>query len=412
MIKTRTLSNGISVALEQMNYLKSVSFGVWIKVGSVNENETNNGISHLIEHMLFKGTKHRTAKMLADDMARIGGTMNAYTSKDCTTFYVTTLDYHLPFAIEMIADMLCNSLLTPADIDKEKEVILEEIDMYNDSPEDLVHEMLQNNVWKDHPLGYIISGSREIVNGITREQIVSYMEQFYVSENIVISIAGNFEEEQVINYLETHFSSIHQGGKQPEITNPIYYKSLYQKPKDMEQVHMNIAFDCIDYSSDEKYVLSVVNAILGGSENSRLFQVIREELGLVYSICSYGSSFQTAGLFHIDVVLNPSKQKVVYDTIFHVINSLQENGISEEELFRTKEQIKTELIIGNESTRNRMSSNGKALLSIGKIIPLDETIQSLQAVTLEDVNAFMKHYLQKENSSLSLVGNLPKDIKL
>jgi predicted Zn-dependent peptidase len=362
--------------------------------------------------MLFKGTKHRTAKMLADDMARIGGTMNAYTSKDCTTFYVTTLDYHLPFAIEMIADMLCNSLLAPADIEKEKEVILEEIDMYNDSPEDLVHEMLQNNVWKDHPLGYIISGSREIVNGITREQIVSYMEQFYVSENIVISIAGNFKEEQVINCLETHFSSIHQGGKQPEITNPIYYKSLYQKPKDMEQVHMNIAFDCIDYSSDEKYVLSVVNAILGGSENSRLFQVIREELGLVYSICSYGSSFQTAGLFHIDVVLNPSKQKVVYDTIFHVINSLQENGISEEELFRTKEQIKTELIIGNESTRNRMSSNGKALLSIGKIIPLDETIQSLQAVTLEDVNAFMKHYLQKENSSLSLVGNLPKDIKL
>lgn len=409
MIKIRTLSNGISVALEQMDYLKSVSFGVWIRVGSANETLENNGISHMIEHMLFKGTKNRTAKKLAEDMAKIGGTMNAYTSKDCTTFYVTTLDYYLTFAIEMISDMLCNSLLLESDIEKEKEVILEEIDMYNDSPEDLVHEMLQNKIWRDHPLGYIISGSREVVSKFSKKQVKAFMDQHYVAENMVISIAGHFEEDQLIDSLETHFGAIRKRNIPNIISKPIYHKSIYKKQKDIEQIHMNIAFDCIDYCSNDKYVLSVVNSILGGSESSRLFQVIREELGLVYSICSYGSIYQTAGLFHIDVVLNPSKQNLVYESIFNVIELLKRDGINEDELLCAVEQIKTEIMIGNESTRNRMSSNGKSLLSRGYIVSLEDTMNRLQNVTLNDVNHFINKYLKQEESSLSIVGNITND---
>jgi Predicted Zn-dependent peptidases len=406
MINIKELSNGIRVVFEPMDYLKSVSFGVWIRVGSANEDSSNNGISHMIEHMLFKGTKNRTAKMLADEMARMGGNMNAYTSKECTSFYVTTLDYYLPMAIDILSDMLCHSNLEEADIEKEKEVVLEEIDMYNDSPEDLVHEMLQKSIWKDHPLGYIISGDKETVSSFTRQQIIQYMEQYYTADNIVLSLAGHFNEKEVMDQLEQCFGKIKSSNSILEVSKPVYHKCFYRKEKDIEQVYMNIAFDCVDYNSKEKYAMAIINAILGGSENSRLFQVIREELGLVYSICSYESSYQKAGLFHLDVVLNPSKLIVVYETIFKILDQLKCSGITEEELMRTKEQMKTELIIGSESTRNRMSSNGKWLLARGFINSLEDTIQYINDVSLKEVNEFMDRYLTADSSSLSLVGNL------
>lgn len=406
MVTIKKLSNEITVVLEEMNYLRSVSFGVWVRVGSVNETKENNGISHMIEHMLFKGTKNRTAKQIADDTARIGGNMNAYTSKECTSYYVTTLDEHLLLAIDIIGDMINNSLFDERDIEKEKSVIIEEIDMYDDSPEDMVHEMLQKEVWKDHSLGFIISGEKDIVKGYSQDQLLEYMRENYVAENIVISIAGNFKEDKVLKALEASFGNINHRGTKKEIMPPKYHRSLYTKYKDIEQIHMNIAFDCIDYHSEEKYTLAIVNAYLGGSENSKLFQIIREELGLTYAIYSYGSSYEKAGLFHIDAALNPSKLIVVFQEIITILKKFQEIGILDVELIQMKEQLKTELIIDSESTRNRMNSNGKSLLNHETIISIDETIKRVNQVTKEEIHEFVKKYFHLASFGLSLVGNI------
>lgn len=424
MTNVHYLQNGITIVLEPMNYLRSVSIGVWIRTGSVDEDERNNGISHVIEHMMFKGTKNRTAKQLAEDMSELGGNMNAYTSKENTTFYVTTLDSYLEKAVDILSDMLCNSVFLEKDIQKELEVVMEEIDMYHDSPEDLVYEMLQKEVWKGHSLGYIISGEKEIVSKFTREQIVSYWKEHYIAEKMVISIAGNIEEQQTIELLKKAFITIptkieekqkmnleqRYHFRMPSYKKPMYSVCKYQKKMDIEQVHMNLCFPCIDYYSEERYPLSILNAILGGSENSRLFQRIREEKGLVYSIYSYESMFATTGLFHIDVVLNPCKYKIVLDEIMQVIKELKEHGVTKEEIHRVKEQIKVELIIGTESTRNRMDGNGRSILRRGKIIPIDETIDAINQVTEEQIMIFLKKYIQEEKCSISLVGNLPIEI--
>ncbi|BCN31456.1 M16 family metallopeptidase [Anaeromicropila herbilytica] len=406
MVNIKKLSNGITVVLEEMSYLRSTAFGVWVKVGSANEDKSNNGISHMIEHMLFKGTKSRTAKQIADDMARIGGNINAFTSKECTSYYATTLDSHLPIAIDIISDMLLNSTISEKELTKEKGVIIEEIDMYDDSPEDLAHEMLQKNVWREHPLGYLISGDKETVRSITREQILDFIDKYYVASNIVISIAGNYNEEEVLQLLENSFGSIPVGEPSKRVSIPVYNRSLYSKNKDIEQIHLNIAYDSIDYNSEDKYALAIVNSILGGSINSRLFQNIRENHGLTYSIYSYGSSYKDAGLFHIYAAMNPTQTEVVFDKIFEVIEEMKREGVTEEELAQTKEQIKTELIISSESTKSRMNGNGKSMMNRGRVILLDETIERVNAVTRDDIIRYLNQYYNSNMCSISLVGNL------
>lgn len=406
MIKRNKLSNGITVVLETMPYLRSAAFGLWVKVGSSNENPDNNGISHIIEHMLFKGTEKRTAKQIADDMARIGGDINAYTSKECTSFYAITLDEHLPIAIEIIGDMLNHSLFNEKSLEKEKGVIIEEIDMYDDSPEDLVHEMLQLKVWDNHPLGYQISGTKKAVKAVTRQEVLDFMSRNYVAGNMVISVAGNFNEEEIMDLLEAHFAVIPKGNRQPDCSAPVYRPIVYRKKKDVEQLHLNLAFESVEADSDAKYVLTVLNAVFGGSINSRLFQVIRENLGLTYSIYSYGSAFKNAGLLHVYGAMNPNQLLPVVANIFGVIEELKQNGLTEDELTMTKEQIKTELILGNESAKNRMNSNGKAILFKDYITPIEETIERVNEVTSGEVMEFARKYLVRERCSFSLVGNL------
>lgn len=406
MIHIEKLSNNITVVLEPMPYLRSVAFGVWIKAGSVNETIKNNGIAHVIEHMLFKGTTNRDAKKIADDMAKIGGNMNAYTSKEGTSYYATTLSEHLPIAIDIISDMLKNSLIDEDALEKEKCVILEEIDMYDDSPEDLVHEMLQKEIWKDHSLGYIISGEKEVVKSFTREDVIEFMNQYYVAENIVISIAGMFDEKEILELLEKSFGDIKQGNGDVNYVAPEYHRCIYTKEKDIEQVHLNLAFDSISYDAPEKYVLSILNSILGGSINSRLFLNIRDSLGLTYSIYSYGSSQKNAGLFHIYAAMNPGQTELVLEKIWEEIENIKEHGITEEELSMTKEQIKTELIMGSESAKSKMNSNAKAIITRGYIISVQDIIDSLNAVTKEQVLEFANHYFDRSKASIALVGNL------
>lgn len=407
MTSINTLSNGITVVMESMSYLKSASFGVWVRVGSANEDESNNGIAHMIEHMMFKGTKSRSAKQIADEMARIGGNINAFTSKECTSYYATSLSEHLPIAIRIIGDMLNNSLYDEKALKKEKSVILEEIDMYEDSPEDLVHDMLQQRIWKGHPLGYIISGRKKNVRRISREQIISFINDNYTGDNIVISVAGNFDQKEILAVIEEEFGNIKANrGREVLIERPKYNKVVVRKEKDIEQLHINIAFNAISYLSEDRYTLSVFNSILGGSPSSRLFQEIREDAGLTYSIYSYGSSYKDTGLVHIYAALNPGQKDTVIKKIHNIVDTLRKRGITAEELSMTKEQIKTELILGNESAKSRMNSNGKSMLSRGRLVPLNELLEGIDRVSLEDVIDFARSYMDIANSSISLVGNL------
>lgn len=429
--------------MEKMPYLKSASFGVWVRVGSVNEDESNNGISHMIEHMMFKGTKNRSARQIADEMARIGGNINAFTGKECTSYYATTLSEHLPIAIRIIGDMINNSLIDEKALKKEKGVIIEEIDMYEDSPEDLVHEMLQEKIWKGHPLGNMISGRKRVIRKLNREKIMDYIDTYYTGENIVISIAGNFDQQEILGIIEEEFGRIKPNNKkangQIDTTNnnkseyhksdykradynkaeyykPEKYKEEYhevkyhkvvcKKKKDIEQLHINIAFNGISYLSEERYVLSVLNSILGGSVNSRLFQKIREDEGLAYSVYSYSSSYKEAGLLHIYAAMNPSHKDIVIDKTYNILEELKEKGITMDELTMTKEQIKTELILGSERARNRMNANGKSMLNRGRVISLNELIDGINRVSIEDVFDFTNKYYDIYNSSLSLVGNV------
>jgi len=408
MIDIKTLSNGIRVVMEPMPYLRSTSFGVWVKVGSRYENKSNNGIAHVIEHMLFKGTKNKSAKDLADEMAKIGGNVNAFTSKECTSYYGTFLGEHLPLAVDIISDMIKNSLFDDKDLKKEKGVIIEEIDMYNDSPEDLSHEMLQMKVWDDHPLGYQISGTKKIVRSITREQINDFMDTYYVGENMIISIAGQFDQEVLMELLEEKFGDIKSSSHKESaiITRPNYHKVFYKKEKDIEQLHLNIAFDCVSSLSDEQYTFSILNSILGGSINSRLFLQIRDKSGLTYSIYSYESLYMDTGLFQIYAAMNPSQTTTVVKKIEDIIKDIKKNGITPDELSMTKEQLKTEIILGNESAKSRMNFNGKSLLFRGRVITLEEIIEGIDRVSLEDVKSFANKYLDLSKSSISIVGNI------
>ncbi len=407
MTNVSTLSNGITVVMENMPYLKSASFGVWVRVGSANEDESNNGIAHMIEHMMFKGTNNRNAKQIADEMARIGGNINAFTSKECTSYYATTLSEHLPMAIQIIGDMLNNSLIDEKALKKEKSVIIEEIDMYEDSPEDLVHEILQQRIWKGHPLGYMISGRKRIVRKVSREQIIDFIDVFYTGENIVISIAGNFNQKEILALVEEEFCGIKPvSNRDILIEKPKYNKVVVKKDKDIEQFHLNIAFDGISYLSEERYALSVLNSILGGSVSSRLFQKIREDAGLAYSIYSYGSSYKDTGLLHIYAAMNPNQKDTVIKKIHTIIESLKKKGITMEELSMTKEQIKTELILGSEGARSRMNANGKSMLNRGRLVPLNELLDGIDSVSLEDVKGFANKYMDISALSLSMVGNI------
>lgn len=409
MITTTTLSNGLTVVLEKMPYLKSVSIGVFIKVGSAYEDVTNNGISHMIEHMLFKGTQKRTAKELADITSMIGGNVNAYTMKEYTSFYATTIDEYLPIAIDMLSDMILNSVFTEENLNKEKGVVVEEIDMYDDSAEDVCHEMLQKEVWPNNPLGYLISGEKEVVRSFTREQLVEFKDRYYTADNMIISIAGNFNED-IRKQLEYSFGPMKKTANRKELCVPTYKKTFFELEKDIEQMHINLAFPSITDVDKRRYESTVMNALLGDNANCMLFQRIRENLGLTYSIYSYESSFTRSGLYHIYAATNPEPAVRILDEINAILQEITTKGFSEREIEEAKKQICVNLTIASESTKNRMNSNAKSLLKFGTTKGLNELITRVHKITKEGVDSLAQEVLKPENASIALVGNLEKSV--
>lgn len=405
-----TLDNGLRIVTEYIPYVKSVSIGIWVEAGSRKETLENNGVSHFVEHMLFKGTENRTAKEIAESIDNIGGQINAFTSKECTCYYAKVLDSHIDIAIDVLSDMLFNSLFDKDEISKEKSVVYEEIKMYEDSPEDLVHDLLSQTIFNQNSLSLPILGTRESLEKLTRESLINYFESFYVPSNTVISIAGNFNFNDTIKLIEKYFS---KWENKKNIVNiyekPIIYHSISKKKKDIEQLHFCLGTEGISQGRDELYALLILNNIFGGSMSSRLFQDIREDKGLVYSIYSYPSSYKDSGIFTIYAALNPDYFIEVIDIIMENIRIIKNDYLTEEEIYRSKEQLKGNYILGLESTSSRMTSIGKSELLLGKVISPQEIATRIDKIELKDIINVVDKVFDKNKYNIAYVGNFDNE---
>lgn len=406
MIRNDQLSNGMSFISERIEFVRSIALGIWVKSGSRYESPANNGISHFIEHMMFKGTERRTAKELAEEMDRVGGQINAFTSKEYTCFYTVSLDSHFSQSLDILYDMLHNSGFKSEDIEKEKGVILEEINMYEDSPDELVIDMLHEKVWSGNALSMPILGTAESLEGISKSMIEDYFKEKFVPENMVICVAGNFEYEPVKEMIEKTFGTWATRPSTNQIIDVPYQSILTLKKKDIEQAHFCLSFDGLPLGNKSLYPLSIFSTLFGGGVSSRLFQKIREDAGLTYSIYSYTSSFLNAGLFSIFSALNPSQLEEVLQMVMDELHHARNFSISKEELYTTKEHLKSSIILGLESSSSRMSNLGKSKLLLNKIRTTDEIIDKINSVTEDDVRQVVNEVLDYKKISLSIVGQV------
>lgn len=406
MVKTVKLKNKITLVTEYVDVVKSVSIGIWIKNGSIDEVATNNGISHFIEHMMFKGSMKRNAKEIAEEMARIGGRINAFTAKEYTCYYAHILDEHLDIAIDVLSDMITHPALKDKEIEKEKGVILEEIAMSEDSPEDIVHDQLENNVFKPSALSLDILGTKENVKSFTSNELRSYLDTHYVAGNIVIAVAGAYDEKTIVETLEQAFGDISTKEKPVRDLTYTRKQTFIFREKDIEQIHMVINFPSIGYTSDDTFVLSILNTIIGGGINSKLFLGIREDKGLTYSIYSYVESYEATGMFNIYAAFNPTQTDEVIVNTFKELDDFLDKGLPNDELDKIKQQIKSDLIIGYENMNSRMSNYGKSKLMLGRIKTQEEIIEGIEKVTEKDVMKMANEIFKNSNISLSITGKL------
>jgi predicted Zn-dependent peptidase len=408
LIKRYTCQNGVRIVLEHIPTVRSVAIGVWIGTGSRNENEQNNGISHFLEHMFFKGTKTRSARDIAESFDSIGGQVNAFTSKEYTCYYAKVLDEHASFALEVLADMFFNSVFDETELKKEKNVVLEEIKMYEDTPDDIVHDLLSKAVYGDHPLGYPILGTENTLETFTGDTLRQYMYETYTPDNVVISVAGNVND-LFIKEIEKYFGSFESEAQKREFDSPTFQSQKITRVKDTEQAHLCIGFKGLNIGHPDIYSLIVLNNILGGSMSSRLFQEVREQRGLAYSIFSYHTSYRDNGMVTIYGGTANNQLNVLFETIQETLENLKRDGITTKELQNSKEQLKGSLMLSLESTNSRMSRNGKNELLLGKHRTLDEILEKVNEVTEDKVNQLAREIFTDEYSIalISPDGNLP-----
>ena len=413
MYKCQTLENGLTIIGEEIPYLKSISLGVWVKAGSIIETKENSGVSHFIEHMLFKGTKNRSSKELAREIDNLVGVVNAFTSKECTCFYVKLLDEHIDIGIDVLSDMILNSCFDKKDIEKEKSVILEELKMYEDSPDDLSYDLLLENIYKDHSLGMNILGDRNTLKNFKRENILDYYNKYYVPNNSVISICGNFNFEEIVEKIKDKFKTWKAKEVDINTTEPKFNSCIIKKNKDIEQVNLAINLKAIPMINDrEVYALSVVNNVFGGSISSRLFQKIREEKGLVYSIYSSQTLYQECGELGIFASTSNENVEEVYKLILDEIDLIRNEYISLQEIHESKEQLKGSYMLDRESTSSRMMSNGKNLLMRNKVDDEQDIIDYINKVEYKDVVEIIEKVFNKENIGVCIVGKDVENINL
>lgn len=382
-----TLPNGLRVIGERLPYLRSVSVGVWLRVGSMMETPQENGLSHFLEHMVFKGTESRTTRQIAEEMDAVGGQINAFTGKDCTCFYAKVIDEDLPLAMDILSDLTCRATLDEGEFGKERGVILEEIAMDEDSPEDLVHECLSRVQFGDQSLGMPILGTTELISHYTREDLAAYRRKHYAPRETVVALAGNYDPAQVLALAERYFGAW-QNDIAPVNVPPMapLAGQLVQREKDTEQLHLCMGFPGTAYGGDGLYPQAVMNNLLGGSMSSRLFQRIREELGMAYSIYTYPNSYLPCGTFAIYAGVSPKNGQRVLEEIRKELRRLVDEGVTEKEFRDAKQQLRGGYLLGLESPGSRMQALGRGLLLLGRAVTPEETIEKIERVTIDDVN--------------------------
>jgi len=404
VIEIAELANGVTVLTEKIPHVHSASIGVWVDVGSRDENDNQAGVTHFIEHLMFKGTQRRSAKDIAEELDAVGGQLNAFTTKEYTCYYARVLDEHLPLAVDLLGDMLFHSRFDEVDIDRERNVILEEIKMYEDAPDELVHDIFAGTIWRSHPLGRPVIGGEQSVRNLSRADLRSFYKQFYIPGNIVVAAAGNFDHERLLDMLNEHFGQLTGGKKERHFVVPQPNKQVFCRTKETEQVHLCLGTPGLPIDHEKIYVFQLINTILGGGLSSRLFQEIREQRGLVYSVFSYHSSYHDSGLFCVYAGLSKENVREALELIVKEIKDLQKQGVGPAELQRVKDQLKGNLLLSLESVSTRMSRLGKSQLYLGKITPPEEIVRRIMAVTNDDIMELTRNLLKPEDFSLASVG--------
>ncbi|WP_106497578.1 M16 family metallopeptidase [Lentibacillus sp. Marseille-P4043] len=397
MIQKHTSKNGLRIVLENVPAVRSVTIGIWVLTGSRNETEQNNGISHFLEHMFFKGTKTRSAKDIAEAFDAIGGQVNAFTSKEYTCFYAKVLDTHKELALDILADMFFHSAFDEEEMEREKKVVLEEIKMYEDTPDDIVHDLLARASYGDHPLGYPILGTEGHLKTFQPDTLRTYIKQCYTPENVVVSVAGNVDHS-FISKVESYFGSYQSDYKRAEISKPAFIAGNIERNKDTEQAHLCLGYDGLPVGDENMYSLIIMNNVLGGSMSSRLFQEVREQQGLAYAVFSYHSSFRDSGLLTIYAGTGKEQLPLLQDTIKRTMDTLITNGLTDKELKNSKEQLKGNLVLSLESTNSHMSRNGKNELLLNHHRTLDEMIQEIDAVSHESIQTVIERTFNQSSA--------------
>jgi predicted Zn-dependent peptidase len=409
--KKTILENGIRVVTERINYVRSISIGVWIDVGSRDEKSNEVGVSHFIEHMLFKGTRKRTAREIASSLESVGGSLNAFTGREHTCYFARVLDEHTDIALDVLSDILKNPLFNPSHLEKERAVIISEIKELEDSPADLVHDLLMSTIWKENPLGRPIIGSAESVLKLSRSRLVDFMKRNYISARVVIAASGNFKHEELVNKIRRKFRF--GSNSHPASENQIFPQAEPDRmvaKKKTAQTHISLGVSTFPYRDRRRYAALVLSNILGGGMSSRLFQNIREKLGLVYSVYAFIDFFEDAGVFGIYMGTHKKNTIRVIELVLKEIRRLKKDSLTSKELAHAKYQLKGNLLLALESTSNRMNRLARYELLLNDYMDLDETINSIDKIKAKDVIEVACEFFSPDKLSVVVLGPVAKGI--
>jgi len=406
-IHREVLPNGLTILTEQMDHIRSVSLGIWLKAGSRNEEPDVNGISHFVEHMVFKGTEHRTAEDIAREVDSIGGNMDAFTGKEMVCFNIKVLDEHLPIAVDVLSDMVLHPIFDQTEVGRERGVIIEEIKMDEDNPDSLVHEIFTQNFYKNHALGRPILGTKETVRKFDQAKTFEYYRGKFVPQNLVISAAGHVQHEVIVDLLSREFASLLPAAAPPVDTPPkINSRIILRNKKALEQVQICIGVPSYRVNHEKRFVAYVLNTLLGGGMSSRLFQNVREKQGLVYSIFSELNPYKDTGCLAVYAGTSRESAPKVVQSVLHEFREIKAGELPEEEVKRAKDQLKGGLMLSLESSTARMSNLARQEMYHDRFMGMDEIIAKVQEVTLEDVVQSANEMFRTEDIAVTVLGNL------
>ncbi len=406
LIQKTTLDNGLLVISERMSNIRSATVGIWVRSGSRHEEAHLSGISHFIEHALFKGTRTRSARDIAVESDAIGGNVDAFTSRELTGFYAKVLDEHLPRAFDLIADLVTEPLFDNAELDRERSVVIEEIKMVDDTPDDLVHEIFLQNFWPDHPLGRSILGTPKTLATFDQDRISQYFNRVYTPQNLIVAAAGNVEHANFVEMIAHRLGALATVPSQLQATTPQTVRPRVVLDKDLEQVHVMLGTNCPSMLSNDRYALHVLNTILGGGLSSRLFQTIREDRGLAYTVFSGISSYTDTGYLSMYAATSPGQLNELVELTIKEFARMKDDPVSVEELQRAKDQHKVSLMLSLESTSSRMGNLARQEIFFGRQLTLDETLQRIDAVTIADVQRIANDIFNGNDLAFTAIGQL------